>query len=56
MTGKQVQLVLDQAGITLNRNIVSFETFSPMLTSGVRIGTAAATRGFGHEEMGKIAG
>lgn len=56
VTGKQAQIALDQAGITVNRNIVPFETFSPMLTSGVRIGTAAATRGFGHEEMGKIAG
>ena len=56
VTGKQVQIVLDQAGITVNRYIVPFETFSPMLTSGVRIGTAAGTRGFGHEEMGKIAG
>ena len=57
VTGKQVQIVLDQAGITVNRYIVPFETFSPMLTSGVRIGTAAATtRGFGHEEMERIAG
>ena len=57
VTGKQVQIVLDQAGITVNRNTIPFETLSPMVTSGVRIGTAAATtRGFGHGEMDKIAG
>ena len=57
VTGKQAQIALDQAGITVNRNTIPFETLSPMVTSGVRIGTAAATtRGFGHEEMDKIAG
>lgn len=57
VTGKQAQIALDQAGITVNRNTIPFETLSPMVTSGVRIGTAAATmRGFGHGEMDKIAG
>ncbi|MCI7403271.1 serine hydroxymethyltransferase, partial [Pyramidobacter sp.] len=57
VTGKQAQIALDQAGITVNRNTIPFETLSPMVTSGVRIGTAAATtRGFGREEMEKIAG
>ncbi|MDY4033309.1 MAG: serine hydroxymethyltransferase [Pyramidobacter sp.] len=56
VTGKQAQIALDQAGITVNRNTIPFETLSPMVTSGVRIGTAAATtRGFGREEMEKIA-
>ncbi len=56
VNGKQAQLALDRAGITVNRNTIPFETLSPMVTSGVRIGTAAATtRGFGHDEMGKIA-
>lgn len=57
VTGKQAQLALDIAGITVNRNTIPFETLSPMVTSGIRIGTAAATtRGFGREEMAKIAG
>ena len=57
VTGKQAQIALDQAGITVNRNTIPFETLSPMVTSGVRIGTAAATtRGFGREEMERIAG
>ncbi|MST56649.1 serine hydroxymethyltransferase, partial [Pyramidobacter sp. SM-530-WT-4B] len=57
VTGKQAQIALDQAGITVNRNTIPFESLSPMVTSGVRIGTAAATtRGFGHEEMERIAG
>ena len=56
VNGKQAQLALDRAGITVNRNTIPFETLSPMVTSGVRIGTAAATtRGFGHDEMAKIA-
>ena len=57
VTGKQAQIALDQAGITVNRNTIPFESLSPMVTSGVRIGTAAATtRGFGREEMERIAG
>ncbi len=56
VTGKQAQIVLEIAGITVNRNSIPFETLSPMVTSGIRIGTAAATtRGFGREEMAKIA-
>ena len=56
VTGKQAQLALDRAGITVNRNTIPFEKLSPMVTSGIRVGTAAATtRGFGHDEMGKIA-
>ncbi|MGI6076286.1 MAG: serine hydroxymethyltransferase [Pyramidobacter sp.] len=56
VTGKQAQLALDRAGITVNRNTIPFEKLSPMVTSGVRIGTAAVTtRGFGHDEMAKIA-
>lgn len=56
INGKQAQLALDKAGITVNRNTIPFETLSPMITSGIRIGTAAATtRGFGHNEMAQIA-
>ncbi len=48
--------MLDEVGITVNKNTIPFETASPFVTSGVRIGTAAATsRGFGLEEMDEIA-
>ncbi len=48
--------VLDEVGITVNKNTIPFETASPFVTSGVRIGTAAVTsRGFGLEEMDEIA-
>ena len=57
VTGKDAQLALDRAGITVNKNTIPFEKLSPMVTSGIRIGTAAATtRGFGLDEMDKIAG
>ena len=47
VTGKQVQETLELADITLNKNAVPFDTQSPMITSGVRIGTPAiTTRGF----------
>ena len=56
VTGKDVQIALDRAGITVNKNTIPFETLSPFVTSGVRIGTAAVTtRGFGAEEMDRIA-
>jgi len=56
VTGKQAQEALDRAGITVNRNSIPFEKLSPMVTSGIRIGTpAATTRGFGHAEMAQIA-
>ncbi len=56
VTGKAAQIALDQAGITVNKNTVPFETLSPMVTSGIRIGTPAVTsRGFGEDEMVQIA-
>lgn len=56
VTGKQAQIALDAAGITVNRNAIPFEKRSPMVTSGIRIGTPAiTTRGFGVEEMAMIA-
>lgn len=56
ITGKEAQLLLDEIGITANKNTVPFETQSPFITSGLRIGTpAATTRGFGPDEMVEIA-
>ena len=56
INGKQLRLALDRAEITANRNAIPFDTLSPALTSGLRLGTAAATtRGFGLDEMAKIA-
>jgi glycine hydroxymethyltransferase len=55
LTGKVAEHVLDEIGITVNKNTIPFETESPFVTSGVRIGTAAVTsRGFGLEEMDEI--
>lgn len=56
VTGKEAEHLLDEVGITVNKNTVPFETQSPFITSGVRIGTpATTTRGFGKEEMVEIA-
>ena len=56
ITGKQAEEALDQAGITVNKNTVPFETRSPFVTSGIRIGTPAlTTRGMKEPEM-KIIG
>lgn len=56
ITGKEAQILLDEIGITVNKNTVPNETESPFVTSGIRIGTAAVTtRGFGKNEMVEIA-
>lgn len=55
LTGKAAQETLDKARITVNRNAVPFDTRSPFVTSGIRIGTpAVTTRGMKEEEMGRI--
>ena len=57
LTGKQAQLALEGANVTLNRNTVPGETRSPFQTSGIRIGTPAVTsRGMQEEEMREIGG
>jgi glycine hydroxymethyltransferase len=57
LTGKDAQEALDRAWITVNKNTIPFETRSPMVTSGIRIGTpAVTTRGMREPEMEAIAG
>jgi len=56
VTGKDAEAWLDQAGITVNKNTIPNEKRSPFVTSGIRIGTpAATTRGLGAAEMKQIA-
>jgi RpiB/LacA/LacB family sugar-phosphate isomerase len=55
VTGKDCQLALDEAGITVNKNTIPFETRSPFQGSGIRIGTpAVTTRGMKEPEMAAI--
>jgi glycine hydroxymethyltransferase len=57
INGKQAQLALDEANITTNKNAVPWDTESPLLTSGLRLGSPAlTTRGFGEKEFQQIAG
>lgn len=56
VTGKELEHMLDSVNITANKNMIPNDPESPFVTSGVRIGTpAVTTRGFGVDEMGKIA-
>ena len=56
MTGKELEALLDRAHITANKNTIPFETTSPFITSGVRIGTPAITaRGMKEQEAIRIA-
>ena len=56
ITGKDAEKVLDDIGITANKNTIPYDPESPFVTSGLRIGTpAVTTRGFGLEEMDEVA-
>lgn len=56
LTGKQAEKLLDEVGITVNKNAIPFDTASPLVTSGIRIGTPAVTsRGMKEEDMQIIA-
>jgi len=55
LTGKIAEESLDEAGITVNKNMVPFDTESPFITSGIRIGTPAlTTRGFKEDEIAGV--
>jgi glycine hydroxymethyltransferase len=57
ITGKDAQAALEEAGIITNRNTIPFDTRSPFVTSGLRLGTPAlTTRGMKESEMKEIAG
>ncbi len=56
LTGKQAAIALHKAGITANKNEIPFDTKSPFITSGIRLGTpAVTTRGMKQAEMKIIA-
>jgi len=56
VTGREAEEALGAAGIVVNRNAIPFNTRPPKITSGIRVGTpAVTTRGFGSEEMKRIA-
>jgi len=55
ISGRDAEHLLDAAGITVNKNMVPFDTESPFVTSGIRIGTPAlTTRGFGEDEFTQV--
>jgi glycine hydroxymethyltransferase len=56
VTGKEAERLLDEIGITVNKNAIPFDPLPPNTASGIRLGTpATTTRGFGREEMRAIA-
>ena len=56
ITGKEAQFLLDEIGITANRNTIPFEPLSPFVTSGLRLGTPAlTTRGLKEEDIREVA-
>ena len=55
VTGKEAEHLLDEIGITVNKNAIPFDTLPPNTASGIRVGTPATTsRGFGPDEMRTI--
>ncbi len=57
LTGKKAEKLLDDVGITVNKNTIPFDPEKPFVTSGIRLGTpAVTTRGMREGEMDEIAG
>jgi glycine hydroxymethyltransferase len=55
MTGKEAEKALEKADITVNKNMIPYDTKSPFVTSGIRIGTpAVTTRGLNEDDMVNI--
>ena len=55
-TGKEAEHLLDEIGVTCNKNAIPFDTQKPFVTSGIRVGTpAVTTRGFKEEDMAEVA-
>jgi glycine hydroxymethyltransferase len=55
LTGKDAEAILEEVGITVNKNTIPFDPESPFVTSGIRIGTPALTsRGMGEKQMREI--
>jgi glycine hydroxymethyltransferase len=55
VTGKEAEALLEETGITLNKNTIPNETRSPFVTSGIRVGAAAiTTRGFTEEDSARV--
>ena len=56
MSGKKAETALDKVGITVNKNMIPFDQRKALVTSGIRVGTAAVTtRGMNESEMAEIA-
>jgi len=56
VTGKEAEAVLDEVGITVNKNVIADDTRSPLDPSGIRFGTPAlTTRGFGEADSARVA-
>lgn len=56
LTGKDAEHLLDEVGITCNKNTIPFDPASPFVTSGIRLGTpAVTTRGFNEDDMREVA-
>ena len=55
VTGKEAEQLLDEVGITVNKNAIPFDPLPPNTASGIRVGTpATTTRGFGRPEMRQV--
>jgi glycine hydroxymethyltransferase len=56
ITGKEAEVALDEAGITVNKNAIPYDEKPPAIASGIRLGTPiVSTRGMRHKEMDQIA-